>query len=65
MLEGIKGQADVYLKSRLFKVVEREFRHRTNLKLREATTTLETDRAKLLEYEWDVVETILQNIKNF
>ena len=63
-VEGLKEQADAFLKSQLNKILDREFKHHVNLQLRKATTTEQLENAKLLEYTWDVVKTILKYIKN-
>ena len=63
-IKSLKVQAENFLQGNLNKIIDREIRHRTNLQWRQATTFEAHERAKLLEYTWDTVNTILERIKN-
>jgi len=57
---SLSKHAESFLDSRLFRVLDKEFRYQVDLKLRQSVTVPQLENAKLLEYTWDMIKHILK-----
>ena len=63
-VNSLKREAVSILNTRFFTVLDKEVKYHTNRRMREATTILELEGAKCLEFVWDILKTRLKAMKS-
>ena len=63
-VKSLKSEAQAIQNTRLWKVLDKDVKYHCNQKMRAATTILELESAKVIEYTWDILKTRLKKMQN-